>query len=69
MKVLVQLRPFVDGIRMNGRKAWLTSNKDGISADTIYTTENTAKTLNNNDMIMVKRLENNGLINIISIIE
>ena len=69
MKVLVQLRPWVDGVRMDGRKAWITSSKDGIAADTIYTTESTAKSLSDNDMIEVKRLENNGAINIISIIQ
>ena len=69
MKVFVQLKPFVDGIRMNGRKAWLTKDKDGIAADTIYTTEDIATTLNDDDMIMIKSLENNGVINIISIIQ
>ena len=69
MKVLVQLRPWVDGVRMNGRKAWLGRDKNGITADTIYTTEDTAVVLNDDDMIMIKRLENNGAINIISIIQ
>ena len=69
MKVLVQLRPWVDGVRMNGRKAWLAKDKNGITADTIYTTEDTAMVLSDDDMIMIKRLENNGAINIISIIQ
>lgn len=68
MKVLVQLRPFVDGIRMNGRKAWIGKDKDNkLNVMSIYTTKDTADVLNEPDLIELSLLESNGALKILDI--
>ena len=68
MKVFVQLKPFVDGIRMNGRKAWIGKDKDNkLTVMSIYTTKDTADLLTESDIKELSLLENNGALKIIEI--
>lgn len=67
MKILVQCRPWVDGVRMNGRIAYLGKVNDALTIDTIYTTDDTANCLNEYDLTVAKDMESRGLIKIVSI--
>lgn len=69
MKVLIQLKPIINGVRVDGRQAWITKDDNGnLIVGNIYTTEHTAKEIDKTDMEELLKLQSLGRINIIEII-
>lgn len=71
MKVLVQLKTFINGVEVKGRKAWIVKDdNNNLTIGNIYKDKDTASSdLTEYDYISLKAYESQGLFKVIKIVQ